>query len=62
MCQSSITLIVNSLPTVTSDELLLQIKGRVGLFMLTMEVRLYLLFRSRSASDLVRDGGTLYHL
>jgi hypothetical protein len=38
MCQSAITLITNSLPTVTSDELLLKIKGRVALFMLTMEV------------------------
>jgi hypothetical protein len=38
MCQSAITLITNSLPTVTSDELLLKIKGRIVLFMLTMEV------------------------
>lgn len=38
MCQSTITLITNSLPTVTSDDLLLKIKGRIALFMLTMEV------------------------
>jgi hypothetical protein len=39
MCQSAIKLITDSLPTVESDELLLKIKGRVALFMLTMEVR-----------------------
>lgn len=39
MCQSAITLIQNSLPKVDSDELLLKIKGRIALFMLTMEVR-----------------------
>lgn len=38
MCQSAIKLITNSLPTVESDELLLKIKGRIALFMLTMEV------------------------
>jgi hypothetical protein len=38
MCQSAITLIQNSLPKVDSDELLLKIKGRIALFMLTMEV------------------------
>ncbi|KAL1645303.1 Rab GTPase-binding exocyst subunit S15 [Didymella pomorum] len=37
MCQSAIKLITDSLPTVESDELLLKIKGRVALFMLTME-------------------------
>ncbi|KAF2205135.1 exocyst complex subunit Sec15-like protein [Delitschia confertaspora ATCC 74209] len=37
MCHSSITLITNSLHTVDNDELLLKIKGRVSLFMLTME-------------------------
>lgn len=37
MCQSAITLITNALPTVTSDDLLLKIKGRVSLFMFTME-------------------------
>lgn len=39
MCQSAIKLITDSLPTVESDELLLKIKGRIALFMLTMEVR-----------------------
>jgi hypothetical protein len=38
MCQSAIKLITTSLPTVESDELLLKIKGRIALFMLTMEV------------------------
>ncbi|KAF2868299.1 exocyst complex subunit Sec15-like-domain-containing protein [Massariosphaeria phaeospora] len=37
MCQSAITLITNSLPAVESDELLLRVKGRIALFMLTME-------------------------
>jgi exocyst complex component 6 len=37
MCQSAITLITNSLPTVDNDEMLLKVKGRVALFMLTME-------------------------
>ncbi|KAJ4324122.1 Rab GTPase-binding exocyst subunit S15 [Neodidymelliopsis sp. IMI 364377] len=37
MCQSAIKLLSNSLPTVESDELLLKIKGRIALFMLTME-------------------------
>ncbi|KAF1362239.1 exocyst complex subunit Sec15-like protein [Lizonia empirigonia] len=37
MCQSAIKLITDSLPTVESDELLLKIKGRTALFMLTME-------------------------
>lgn len=38
MCQSAIKLITESLPTVESDELLLKIKSRTALFMLTMEV------------------------
>jgi hypothetical protein len=52
MCQSAIKLITTSLPTVESDELLLKIKGRIALFMLTMEVsdqsdpRVYILMRS----------------
>ncbi|KAF1933427.1 exocyst complex subunit Sec15-like protein [Didymella exigua CBS 183.55] len=37
MCQSTIKLISESLPTVESDELLLKIKGRIALLMLTME-------------------------
>ncbi|KAF2993810.1 hypothetical protein E8E13_001214 [Curvularia kusanoi] len=37
MCQSAIKLITDSLHTVESDELLLKIKGRIALFMLTME-------------------------
>jgi hypothetical protein len=40
MCQSAINLITKNLHTVENDELLLKIKGRVALFMLTMEVRL----------------------
>jgi hypothetical protein len=39
MCQSLATLITNGLPLVDNDDLLLKIKGRVALFMLTMEVR-----------------------
>jgi hypothetical protein len=38
MCQSAINLITKNLHTVENDELLLKIKGRVALFMLTMEV------------------------
>ena len=41
MCQSAINLITKNLHMVESDELLLRIKGRVALFMLTMEVRYY---------------------
>lgn len=37
MCQSVVALITKFLPTVTSDEMLLKIKSRVALFMLTME-------------------------
>ncbi|KAH7074652.1 exocyst complex subunit Sec15-like-domain-containing protein [Paraphoma chrysanthemicola] len=37
MCQSAINLITKSLHMVENDELLLRIKGRVALFMLTME-------------------------
>ncbi|EAT83515.1 hypothetical protein SNOG_09323 [Parastagonospora nodorum SN15] len=37
MCQSAINLITKNLHTVENDELLLRIKGRVALFMLTME-------------------------
>ncbi|KAF2004491.1 exocyst complex subunit Sec15-like protein [Amniculicola lignicola CBS 123094] len=37
LCQSAITLITNALPTVVNDDLLLKIKSRVALFMLTME-------------------------
>ncbi|KAF2490370.1 putative exocyst complex component Sec15 [Lophium mytilinum] len=37
MCQSMATLITNGLPLVDNDNLLLKIKGRVALFMLTME-------------------------
>ncbi|KAL5121773.1 Rab GTPase-binding exocyst subunit S15 [Pleosporales sp. CAS-2024a] len=36
-CQSAINLITKNLHTVENDELLLRIKGRVALFMLTME-------------------------
>lgn len=43
MCQSAIKLITESLPTVESDELLLKIKGRIALFMLTMEVHAHAL-------------------
>jgi hypothetical protein len=40
MCQSAINLITKNLHMVENDELLLRIKGRVALFMLTMEVRI----------------------
>lgn len=38
MCQSALTLISNALPTVDNDETLLKIKGRIALFIQTMEV------------------------
>lgn len=38
MCQNAIGLINKSLPSVNDDELLLRIKGRIGLFIQTMEV------------------------
>jgi len=38
MCQSAIKLITSQLHTVDNDDLLLKIKGRIALFMLTMEV------------------------
>ena len=38
MCSSAINLITKSIPMVANDELLLNIKGRIALFMLTMEV------------------------
>lgn len=38
MCQSAVTLISGALYTVDSDDKLLQIKGRITLFMQTMEV------------------------
>jgi len=38
MCKEAITLIEKALPAVDNDELILEIKGRVSLFMLTMEV------------------------
>ncbi|KAF1957459.1 exocyst complex subunit Sec15-like protein [Byssothecium circinans] len=37
MCKEAIDLITKALPTVDNDELLLKIKGRIALFMLTME-------------------------
>lgn len=49
MCQSAINLITSQLHTVENDELLLKIKGRIALFMLTMEVRYILPIISRSA-------------
>jgi hypothetical protein len=38
MCQSAIALISNALHTVENDEKLLKIKGRISLFIQTMEV------------------------
>lgn len=48
MCKEAIDLISKALPTVDNDELLLKIKGRIALFMLTMEVctRNYLLINA----------------
>jgi hypothetical protein len=40
MCKEAIDLVKKALPTVNNDELLLKIKGRIALFMLTMEVRI----------------------
>jgi exocyst complex component 6 len=37
LCQSAITLISNALPAVQNDEELLRVKGRIGLFIQTME-------------------------
>ena len=39
MCQSAITLVSKSLPTIDSDERLLKIKGVIALFVQTMGVR-----------------------
>lgn len=41
MCQSAIALITNALHTIDSDEKLLRIKGRIALFLQTMEVGLF---------------------
>ena len=40
MCQSAFTLISGALPTVDNDERLLKIKGRIALFIQTMDVGL----------------------
>lgn len=58
MCQSAIKLITESLPTVESDELMLKIKGRIALFMLTMEVMLELPLTC-IATDTPRKSATL---
>lgn len=38
MCESAILLISKALPTVNDDEKLLKIKGRIALFIQTMDV------------------------
>lgn len=60
MCQSAIALIKNSLSSVSSDELLLKIKGRVALFMLTMEVRLFIPIDLSSSANGHRNGVTRF--
>ena len=42
MCKNTIKLISSALHTVDNDDLLLKIKGRVALFILTLEVGLLL--------------------
>lgn len=56
MCQSAIKLITSSLHTVENDELLLKIKGRVALFMLTMEVRCLLRISCEDTNSLQKWG------
>jgi hypothetical protein len=58
MCQSAINLITKNLHTVENDELLLRIKGRVALFMLTMEVRSLEYHMRFPANKERRNGGT----
>lgn len=58
MCQSAINLITKNLHMVESDELLLRIKGRVALFMLTMEVRSTHPSPETSANSKYRNGVT----
>lgn len=57
MCQNAITLITNALHTVASDDLLLKIKGRIALFMFTMEVNMSIRWQ-RIQSDDDRNGVT----
>lgn len=51
MCQKAIQLITKALPTVDNDELLLKVKTRIALFMLTMEVSLnfHVLYKANDA-------------
>lgn len=51
MCQSAITLVTNALPTVNDDEKLLKIKGRIALFMQTMQVSDCRQGRSKASGD-----------
>lgn len=58
MCQSTITLVNKSLPTIDNDERLLRIKGVIALFVQTMGVSLVQLsppLESRSAKILISD-------
>ena len=58
MCQSTITLVNKSLPTIDNDERLLKIKGVIALFVQTMGVSLIQLsppLESRSAKMLISD-------
>jgi hypothetical protein len=58
MCQSAINLITKNLHTVENDELLLRIKGRVALFMLTMEVCIAVNGSMAHANTIRRNGVT----
>lgn len=53
MCKSTIKLISSALHTVDNDELLLKIKGRVALFILTLEVGLLLTTTYSFCTDLL---------
>lgn len=59
MCQSAIKLITSQLHTVNNDDLLLKIKGRIALFMLTMEVGNSIDHHVQIANDRSRNGATL---
>jgi acetolactate synthase regulatory subunit len=58
MCLGAIALISKALPAVQNDELLLKVKGRVSLFMLTMEVSLLPPSPSQYAEHVRRNGAT----
>jgi hypothetical protein len=58
MCQSTINLITSQLHTVENDELLLKIKGRIALFMLTMEVS-HIIYHTLNTAKITTEMGLL---